>query len=104
MHGRYSRWQGSISVATEAAKEMHTPLVISKKGKADLRYGLYQAALVASSTNRHFIKYFTQSCERQRTGERDRYQDESKALREDACDCMDLMKKKEVFDPGYLKK
>jgi len=33
--------------------------VISKKGNATLRYGLYQAALVASSRNVHFIEYFT---------------------------------------------
>lgn len=33
--------------------------VLSKKGKADLRYALYQAALIASIRNRHFIAYYT---------------------------------------------
>ncbi|MDY7033745.1 MAG: transposase [Thermodesulfobacteriota bacterium] len=33
--------------------------VISKKGKADLRYALYQAALIASIKNRNFILYYT---------------------------------------------
>jgi transposase len=33
--------------------------VISKKGKAYLRYALYQAAFVASTRNRHFIIYYT---------------------------------------------
>ena len=33
--------------------------VISKRGRADLRYALYQAALVASTRNTHFIAYFT---------------------------------------------
>lgn len=33
--------------------------VLSKKGKADLRYALYQAALIASTRNRHFIAYYT---------------------------------------------
>jgi len=33
--------------------------VISKKGKADLRYALYQAALIASIRDRHFIVYYT---------------------------------------------
>jgi hypothetical protein len=33
--------------------------VISKRGKADLRYALYQAALIATSKNRHFIISFT---------------------------------------------
>lgn len=32
--------------------------VISKRGKADLRYALYQAALVASSFNHHVMAYY----------------------------------------------
>ena len=32
--------------------------VISKKGKADLRYALYQAAHIASIRSAHFKKYF----------------------------------------------
>jgi transposase len=32
--------------------------VISKKGKADLRYALYQAGLIATSSNRQFRAYF----------------------------------------------
>lgn len=34
--------------------------VISKKGKADLRYALYQAALIASTRNEDFRRYFSQ--------------------------------------------
>ena len=33
--------------------------VISKKGKADLRYALYQAAIIASTKNQYFVRYFT---------------------------------------------
>ncbi|MCK5187951.1 MAG: IS110 family transposase, partial [Deltaproteobacteria bacterium] len=33
--------------------------VISKRGKAYLRYALYQAAFIASTSNRHFIIYYT---------------------------------------------
>jgi len=33
--------------------------VISKKGKAEFRYALYQAALIASIINKHFRQYFT---------------------------------------------
>ena len=33
--------------------------VISKKGKADLRYALYQAAFIASTRNQDFIVYYT---------------------------------------------
>jgi transposase len=34
--------------------------VISKKGKADLRYALYQAAHIASSLNKEFKRYYVQ--------------------------------------------
>ncbi|NIS71742.1 MAG: transposase, partial [Proteobacteria bacterium] len=33
--------------------------VISKNGKADLRYALYQAAMIASTRNREFVVWFT---------------------------------------------
>jgi transposase len=33
--------------------------VISKKGNATLRYGLYQAAFIASTRNIHFVDYYT---------------------------------------------
>jgi transposase len=33
--------------------------VLSKKGKADLRYALYQAAFIASTRNHSFVIYFT---------------------------------------------
>ncbi|NWF91789.1 MAG: transposase [Syntrophaceae bacterium] len=32
---------------------------ISKQGKADLRYALYQAAFIASTKNRDFMRYYT---------------------------------------------
>ena len=33
--------------------------VISKRGKADLRYALYQAALIASTRTKDFMRYYT---------------------------------------------
>ena len=43
--------------------------VISKRGNAELRYALYQAAHVASTRNREFISYFTRMLRgRQREG------------------------------------
>ncbi|VAW38395.1 Mobile element protein [hydrothermal vent metagenome] len=32
---------------------------LSKKGKAPLRYALYQAAVIATSRNKKFIEYFS---------------------------------------------
>ncbi|MBU2512317.1 IS110 family transposase, partial [bacterium] len=33
---------------------------MSKKGKSELRYCLYQAAMIASSKNLDFMAYFTE--------------------------------------------
>ena len=76
--------------------------VISKKGKADLRYALYQAALVASVKNQHFIVYYTQQL-RGREKEpgiqtKMRVKLAAKLLRI----AWTLMKKKEPFNPEYL--
>jgi transposase len=77
--------------------------VISKRGKANLRYALYQAALIASVKNRAFIIYYTNKL-RGRQGERGittkmRVKLAAKLL----VIAWTLMKKKEPFNPGYLK-
>jgi transposase len=76
--------------------------VISKRGKAYLRYALYQAAFVASTSNRHFIIYYTNKL-RGREREKGimtkmRVKLASKML----IIAWTLMKKKEAFDPAYL--
>jgi hypothetical protein len=37
----------------------NSPEVVSKTGKADLRYGLYRAAFIASTKDKQFMTYFT---------------------------------------------
>jgi transposase len=76
--------------------------VISKKGKADLRYALYQAAFIASTRNQDFIVYYTN---RLRGREREpgiktkmRVKLSAKLL----IIAWTLMKKKEPFHPDYL--
>ena len=76
--------------------------VISKKGKAGLRYALYQAAFIASTKNRYFMVYFTN---RLRGREREpgiktkmRVKLSAKLL----IIAWTLMKKKEPFNPDYL--
>ena len=76
--------------------------VISKKGKADLRYALYQAAMIASIRNIHFMVYFT---DKLRGREREkgiktkmRVKLEAKLL----IIAWTLMKKMEPFDPSHL--
>jgi transposase len=76
--------------------------VISKKGKADLRYALYQAALVASTRNRHFMKCFTEKI-RSRAGEKGimtkmRVKLAAKLL----IIAWTMMKNKEPFNPEHI--
>ncbi len=78
--------------------------VISKQGKADLRYALYQAALIASFHNKDFTIYYTNKLRgRQREkgiSTKMRVKIAAKLL----VIAWTLMKKKELFDPKYLNK
>jgi transposase len=78
--------------------------VISKQGKADLRYGLYQAALIASTKSKDFIPYFTNKlvgrAKEKGIGTKMRVKLAAKLL----IIAWTLMKKKECFDPKYLKR
>jgi transposase len=77
--------------------------VISKKGKADLRYALYQAALIASSRNQHFVAYFTEKL-RQRSREKGiKTKMRVKLAAKLLVIAWTLMKKQEPFNPEYLK-
>ncbi len=77
--------------------------VISKKGKGDLRYALYQAALVASCLTVQFRAYYhsiLKGREREKgIGTKMRVKLATKFL----AIAWTLMKKKEPFSPSYLK-
>ena len=76
--------------------------VISKKGKSDLRYALYQAALVASVRNKAFVTYFTSQL---RGRERERgikTKMRVKLAAKMLVIAWTLMKTKTAFDPTYL--
>ena len=76
---------------------------ISKKGNADLRYALYQAALIGSTRNRDVMEYFTRKLKgRSREkgiGMKMRVKLSVKLL----VIAWTLMKKREPFNPEYLK-
>jgi transposase len=77
--------------------------VISKRGKADLRFALYQAALIASVKNRDFIEYYT---EKLRGREREpgiKIKMRVKLAAKMLILAWTLMKKREPFDPTYLR-
>ncbi len=76
--------------------------VISKRGKVDLRFTLYQAAFIASNMNHYFIKYYGRRYLRrqneQGAGTKLRVKLAAKLL----IIAWTLMKKKEMFDPNCL--
>ncbi len=75
---------------------------ISKRGKADLRYALYQAALIASTRNQGFMLYYTRKlCGREKEkGIQTKMWVKLSAKM--LLIAWTLMKKKEAFDPAYL--
>lgn len=78
--------------------------VISKRGKADLRYALYQAALVASVSNKHFIGYYTKQLKGREREKGIKTKMKVKLAAKMLITAWTLMKKKEPFNPDYLKK
>jgi transposase len=76
--------------------------VISKKGKADLRYALYQAAFIASTQNKDFIRYYGQ----QMTGrEKEKGINTKRRVKLSAkllIIAWTIMKRKAPFDPCYF--
>jgi len=76
---------------------------ISKKGKTEVRYGLYQAALVASSKDKHFIAYFTHKLTGRQKEKGIKTKMRVKLTAKMLIIAWTLMKKKEFFDPTYLK-
>jgi transposase len=89
--------------ANRSGKKSNSAIpVISKQGKADLRYGLYQAALIASLKNKDFITYFTNKlkgrAKEKGIGTKMRVKLAAKLL----VIAWTLMKKKECFDPKHL--
>ena len=78
--------------------------VISKKGKANLRYALYQAALIASIRNQHFVVYFTEKLRGREKEKGIKTKMRVKLAAKLLIIAWTLMKKKEPFDPSYLNK
>jgi transposase len=77
--------------------------VISRRGKADLRFALYQAALIASLKNPGFIEYYT---EKLRGREREpgiKYKMRVKLAAKLLMIAWTLMKKREPFHPSFLR-
>jgi transposase len=76
--------------------------VISKKGKADLRYALYQGALIASVRDRHFMVYFTNRLQGREREPGIKTKMRVKLAAKLLVIAWTLMKKKEPFHLDYL--
>lgn len=75
---------------------------ISKKGKADLRYALYQAAFIASTKNRHFMVYYSNQLQGREREPGIKTKMRVKLAAKLLVIAWTLMKKKEPFKPDYL--
>ena len=78
--------------------------VISKRGNSQLRYGLYQAALIASCRNEHFIKYYTRTLKGRERERGIRTKMRVKLAAKMLVIAWTLMKKHQPFDPNCLNK
>lgn len=76
--------------------------VISKRGKADLRYALYQAALIASTRNKDFIDYYTNHLRGREREKGIKTKMRVKLAAKMLIMAWTLMKKRDPFNPGYL--
>lgn len=82
--------------------ETVTP-VISKKGKAELRYALYQAAFIASTKNQYFVMYYTNKLRGREREKGIKTKMRVKLAAKLLVIAWTLMKKEEPFNPDYLK-
>jgi len=76
--------------------------VISKRGDGDLRYGLYQAALVASYHNEHFQRIYHRMLKDREAERGIKTKMRVKLAAKMLVIAWTLMKKNDVFDPSYL--
>jgi transposase len=76
--------------------------VLSKKGKADLRYALYQGAFIASTRDKHFIAYYTKILRGREQEKGITTKMRVKLAAKLLVIAWTLMKKKESFSADYL--
>jgi transposase len=92
-----------LDLSCQQSGNKNTIPVISKKGKSDLRYALYQAALIASSLNTQFRQYYVKLLKDRECEKGIRTKMRVKLAAKLLVIAWTLMKKKQPFDPSYLK-
>ncbi len=84
--------------ASSSGKSQGSP-VVAKKGKAEIRYALYQAAIVASTRDKHFVAYFTDQLRGREKETGIKTKKRVKLAAKMLMIAWTLMKKQECFDP-----
>ena len=92
-----------LNASRSGKKSQSAVPVISKKGNAALRYAVYQAALIASSLNTQFRGYYHKLLQGREREKGIRTKMRVKMAAKLLVIAWTLMKKKQVFDPSYLK-
>ena len=93
-------WDLSASRSGKNSNAMRP--VISKKGKAELRYALYQAALIASTRNQLFVMYYTNKLHNRAKERGIKTKMRVKLAAKLLVIAWTLMKGEESFNPDYL--
>jgi transposase len=75
---------------------------LSKSGKPDLRYALYQAAMIASIKDTHFMRYYTEKLRGREKEKGIKTKMRVKLAAKTLIIAWTLMKKQEYFNPEYL--
>ena len=92
-----------LSASRSGQSSMNVKARISKKGKAELRYALYHAAFTASSRHKFMKSWFESKTEQRKNekgiGMKTRIKLSAKLL----IIAWTLMKRKECFDPAFIK-
>ncbi len=97
------RFAGFDLNANRSGKKSQSAVpVISKRGKAALRYAVYQAALIASSLNTQFRGYYHHLLQGREREKGIRTKMRVKLAAKLLVIAWTLMKKKQPFDPSYL--
>jgi transposase len=91
-----------LSANRSGEKSKTAVAVISKKGKAGLRYALYQAALIASSSTVPFRDYYNRLLEGRQREKGIRKKMRVKIAAKMLVIAWTLMKRKEVFNPAHI--
>jgi transposase len=101
-HRQVLKTAGLDLSADRSGKRSDVTPVISKRGKADLRYGLYQAALVAPQRSPCFMRYFASKLDGRQKEKGITTKMRVKLAAKMLVIAWTLMKRKEVFDPACI--